>query len=794
MWKWFKRILGAILALTLILVLGIWIFSKSLHPTYKGEEVLLGLDKEVTVYFDDAGIPHIEATDEKDAYRALGYVHAQDRLWQMELLRRLAPGRLSELFGKDLIETDRFFASLGIVEATKTTLSKVNLNSKANVLAQAYLDGINHFIKTGPKPIEFYMVGLEKTPYTMEDIYNVYGYMAFSFAHAHKTDALLTELKEKLGADYLKELDIPIAEGPQYIKSQSKGIKGSAIAKSVHQIFDKLPVPSFIGSNSWVVGPQKSTTGKVLFANDPHIGYSQPSVWYQSHIKTPAYEMYNFNLGLTPFPLLGHNRDYAYGLTMFENDDLDFYIEQLNPNNPNQYLTPNGYKDFEIVKKEIKVKDGESVHFDLRFTLHGPIVNDAFSHLKDERPIAMQWIYTKLPNKLMDLAYNISHSKSLHDFKNAASMLHAPGLNMMYGDAKDNIAWFASGQLYTYRDSVNTKVFLDGASGKDEIKEYIDFSLNPKAINPDWNYVYSANNQPDSIAGKYYPGYYLPEDRADRIVNILEGKSKFSRKDMQTMLMDVKSDVAPEIFANLLPHIKIGELDALEKSALNMVKNWDGNFIKEAVGPTIYSRFIYYFTHDTFADEMGKEAFELYLKTHLQNKMVAVQAAKDQSLFWDNNTTEAIESKNQIVTQAFKNAVAFIKNQLGEDYKNWRWDRVSSVAHEHPMGQVAALRKYFNVGPFKTNGGDEVINNHSYNLDSTGYYKVKSGPSTRRVVDFSDVENSFAILPTGNSGNIFSPYYKDQSQKYLNGEYVKMKLNQEDIHSTKQILKLKPQS
>lgn len=788
-----KKFLKIVIVLVLVLVVGVWLFSRTLHPTYNGEISIANLSDKVTVYYDAIGVPHINAQNQKDAYTALGYVHAQDRLWQMEVVRRIAAGRLAEIFGKELVRTDKFFSGLGIGEAAERTIAKLDKNSKSYQLAQAYLDGINQFMENGPTPLEFYLVGVEKEKYTLKDVYNVFGYMAFSFAVAHKTDPLLTEIKEKLGEAYFKELDGTVYENLTLIKNgQNPEIKAE-YAKAIHNIMENLPVAPFIGSNSWVIGPEKTKNGKVIFANDPHIAFSQPSVWYENHIKTPDYEMYGFNLALTPFPLLGHNRDYAYGLTMFENDDVDFYYEKELKDDPTKYQTVNGPVAYDLVEKRIKIKGEQDTVYQVKVSQHGPIMNDLIDFINDERPIAMQWIYTKLDNQLLNVAYEMSHANSLSDFKNGARKLHAPGLNIMYGDAKNNIAWFASGKLYTYRDSLNTKVILDGASGKDDIVSYLDFEQNPQAINPDWHYVYSANNQPDSIAGMLYPGYYLAEDRARRIENILDAKNDFTKEDVAKMINDVTSVTAPEIIQHLVKSIDTSVLSVSEKKALEVLQQWDGVFEKQKVGPVVYNRLWYEFAKNTFKDEM-QGSFAQFIGTPLEEKAVASQVKKEQSVWWDDVTTkDKVETKREIVTRSFQNAIAFLQQQLGANVSNWKWERVASVEYEHPIGKAGGmLRKLFNVGPFATDGGDQVINNQIYRIDSTGYYKIMAGPSTRRVIDFSDVENSLAILPTGQSGNVFSPYYKDQAQKYLHGEFVKMLLNQQEIENSSNVLVLLP--
>lgn len=793
--KFLKKGLKIVVLLLLILVVVYFGYSKYNAPMYSGDLEIAHLSEKVTVYFDENGVPHINAQNQKDAYIALGYLHAQDRLWQMELIRRISSGRLSEIFGEQLLKTDIFFSGMGIEEAAEKTMQNLDKDSEFYQLTQAYLDGVNQYIENGKTPLEFLMVGVEKEKYTLKDIYNVFGYMSFSFVVAHKTDPLLTEVKEKLGEPYLNEL---LGRSSEYLtinKMDSISKIEANFSKSVSTIMDNMPVSPLIGSNSWVIGADKTKNGKVIFANDPHIGFAQPSVWYQNHIKTPDFEMYGFNIALMPFPLLGHNKNYAYGLTMLANDDLNFYIEENNPENANEYKTSEGYQTYNIVTKNIKIKDGIDTTFQVKVSKHGPIMNGLISHLQDERPIAMHWLYTQLENEMLEVSYGISHSKTLNDFKQSVSKIHAPGLNVMYGDAEDNIAWFASAKLYQLRDSLSPKTFLDGASGQDEITEILDFKENPKAINPKWNYVYSANHQPDSVRGKLYPGYYQPENRSKRIVTLLEAKNDFTKKDVAEMLYDVTSSV-DHIFANdLLNSIENSDLSVSEKQALDILQKWKGDYLQTSIAPTIYNRFLYEFLKNTYQDELG-DAFGLFINSQLQDQVLPNQIERENSVWWDNiDTKDKIETKKEIITTSYRNAIAFLQNQLGENIESWMWERVISVEYEHAIGKAGGLlRKYFNVGPFKTRGGNEVINNQIFRLNESGIYNVTAGPSTRRVVDFSDVENGLSIIPTGQSGNVFSDYYDNQAKKYLEGKFIKMSLNEEDIKQSENVLILKPKN
>lgn len=779
----FKKVIKIIGVLLVLLVIGGWMYFNGLKPDYSGTLNSSHLENETTVYFDDFGIPHIYAQNQQDAITVLGYVHAQDRLWQMELMRRIAPGRLSEIFGKKTLKNDTFFTSLGINESSKESIDKLDKNGEIYKLATAYVKGVNQFIENGSTPIEFTILGVEKENYELIDIYNILGYMSFSFAMAHKTDPLLSAIKEKLGNDYLKELNIDINPNTVLIKNSKAEVEiFEKMVTSVTDIMNKSPIPPFVGSNSWVVSGNKTSNGKVLFANDPHIAYSQPAVWYEAHITTPDYEMYGYHLAGIPFPLLGHNRNYAYGLTMLENDDLDFFKEENHPLNKDKYKTPDGFDTFKTVEKTIKIKDAEDVTFALRISRHGPIMNDVIDAVSQAEPIAMSWIYTKFNVEILNALYTISRAQKIEDVKKGASMIHAPGLNVMYGDKEGNVAWWATGMLYKHKEHVNTKLILDGASGEDDPIEYLDFSENPMAENPPWNYVYSANNQPDSISNILYPGYYLPEDRAKRIVQLLAPKNNWNRQTIAAMINDVTSSVAPENIKEFTSIMHFDSFTKNEQRAIDVLQLWDGSNTPDQIAPTIYNKWIYLYLKNTFEDEMGETIFKQLLNTHLMKRVIADQLKKDNSMWWDDvNTSEKTETKKDILSKSLIEAVASLENQLGKDIKNWNWEKVHTLEHRHPLGTVALLRSYFNVGPFPIKGAREVIDNKGYEYNDSGLYNVISGPSTRRVIDFSDIENSVSILPTGQSGNLFSGHYKDQVEMYNKGEFRKMKLNKEEI-------------
>ena len=792
--KLLKKITITIIALAITIIIAIACYLMYTKPKYEGTATLSGINQQTTVYFDHYGVPHIYAQNQKDAMTTLGYVHAQDRLWQMELMRRIAPGRLAEIFGTPALKTDKFFAGIGIDESSAKAVAQLDKHSQTYILANAYLGGINQYMDEGTTPVEFTLLGIKKEKFTLKDVYNIFGFMSFSFAMAQKTDPLLTDIRDRFGMEYLKDFNITGELGTKQLKSfNGKYAAYSEISKSVATLLESSPVPAFIGSNSWVIGGAKTKSGKVILANDPHIMYSQPGTWYEAHIVCPEYEMYGYYIAGTPFPLLGHNRDYAYGLTMFENDDVDFFQEEENPNNPKQYTTPEGFKNYTYKQKTIKVKDSTDIKLNVKTSQHGPIITGILDGLATNKSVAMSWIYTQQKSQILDAVYSLSHAKNLEDFHKNIELIKAPGLNIMYGDAKGNIAWITSGKLYKVDKSVNTNFILNGANGIDDKKEWLPFDKHPAAINPPWNYVYTSNNQPEPIDGYLYPGYYLPKDRALRIDGLLAPKSDWTKEAVSKMIVDNTSATAQNIVTNMTKALDSHNFNANEKQALTMLKEWKGTNNTIDIAPTLFNKWLYWYLKDTFEDEFGKDNFTILLNTHIIKQTIEAQTQNANSPWWDNVTTkDKKETQKEILTQSFKEAIASLEKQLGKDINQWQWAKVHKVTFQHPIGKVKLFSKFFNVGSYSIAGTNEVINNQLFIYTDDAEINTKGGPSTRRIIDFSDIENSWSVLPTGQSGNPMSKHYDDQSELFVSGKFRKMMMNKKEIEATSSKLVFTP--
>ncbi len=770
-----------LLAFFSIALIGIYYYISGTATNYNFTKNSKEISSEVEIIFDDNAVPHIYADNEVDAMYALGYVQASERLWQMDLIRHVGAGTLSELFGEKTIDNDKFLRSIGIDQTAKRAAIDFEANAPENIKAEvhAYLNGINAFIAENNLPAEYKILQIEPESFVISDVYRTTGYMAYSFALALKTDPLVTWIKRNLDTKYLEELSIHILKNNTTIPVTNSDFTG--IYEMVANLDAKLPVPQFIGSNSWVISGDKTKSGKVIFANDAHIAFSSPSVWYEAHVVTPNLEYYGNHLAIYPFPLIGHTKHHSWGITMFENDDIDLYQEKIEGG---KYLYGNEWKDLKTRTELIKVKGGESVEFKVKETNHGPIINNVLGSLKDTEPVAMWWIYNQYKyNKLIEGSYKFSRGEGIDDVQSGASMIHAPGLNIMYGDDSGNIAWWASAKLPVRPKNIDSKEIIDGTNPENDIKGWYDFSKNPQAINPESGYVYSANNAPDAVDGVNYEGYYYNGNtRAKSIIVALEKPNKaWTIEDVKELQLNDSSRVYSSNTHKLISFLDASALNEEQTKMLSVLNSWDGTQSIDNNAPTIYYKWMYNSIKMIYEDELGKERFKALMKTTVYERSFSLILSNENSPWWDNVNTDIVESAKNIVTASFLKSYNDLSAQLGNNIDDWKWGQVHTVTFNHALGKVSPLDKIFNVGPFNVPSGKDALNKLSFSIDSTGVYNVTSGPSMRIAIDFADVENSESIIPTGQSGNVMSPYYSNQSEKYVNGIYRKQRMNRKDI-------------
>lgn len=781
-----KKFLIALIVLFVLLFVGYQAVKLSFKPKYNGEINMPSMSAEAEVYFDDFGVPHIYAANAEDAYRSLGYVHAQDRLFQMEMMRRVGTGTLAELLGADLVEVDKFFRTLGIPKhaAWSTEEWKKAGNSEWKSATEAYIEGVNHFIQHGKIPIEYTLLGSEPREFTINDIHAITGYMSFTFAMAMKTDPLVTKMARTLGPDYMKMVSVHTLPEhhviPNNYPKRDSITSDLVIENSLSALLEKLPVPLLEGSNSWVISGSRTASGEVLFCNDTHIGFAQPSVWYEAHLEYPGFSYYGNHLAGMPFGLVGHTRDHSIGLTMFENDDQDFFEEKLNPNNPNETIYGAEFRPLKSRTETIHVKDAESVIFEVKESIHGPIMNEVLPEIGKltQNPVASWWVYVLEPTVALEATWKMARARNIQETEAAVRMIHAPGLNVMYGDKAGNIAWWATAKLPIRPSHVNSKIFLDGSNATDEPTGWMPFEENPMSINPESGFVASANNQPDTLSnGTFFPGYYYPGDRWDRISKTVTSRNDWTQESIKSLQLEAINENHP---INAKSMLAVTDLSAFKgfEPAQQAIENWNGSHDLNSLAPTFYYKWLYHTLHGMMADELGEDDFQNFIKTFMYIRSVPTLVRTDNSPWWDNNKTEAKESKAEIVKIALGKTISELSEQLGTDSEKWLWEKVVVLEHPHPLGAKKPLDKIFNVKAPAVTANEESVNKLPFTLNAEGIYKVNSGPAMRIVLDFSDVEASESILPTGQSGNLFSPHYADQADMYATGKYRPMLMNE----------------
>ncbi|HKK38421.1 MAG TPA: penicillin acylase family protein, partial [Cryomorphaceae bacterium] len=494
MGKLLKYFLLTVLAVVLIF----WVFIQSHQPMLKGKLEMATIQAPVEVYFDEYGIPHIYATNAEDAYRAFGYVHAQDRLFQMDLMRRVGAGRLSEIIGPEMKETDMFFRTIGTNRQAKEDAEKFNeLPERVKSITLAYLEGVNSYINTAKLPLEYKILGSDPEPFTVEDVYCIAGYMAYSFAYALRTDPLVEDISTTLGPDYIRLFDLAVTTDilpPDTVRKDTSGTDTLNLELSLTRPHfpDELPIPTLQGSNSWAIAPSRTLSGKVMLSNDTHIKYSAPTVWYEAHIEYPGFGFYGNYIAGIPVALVGHTRNHAWGVTMFEDDDSDFFLERFAESDSSATIFRDSLSaPVSKYQETVSIKGEPDTSFTVYETIHGVLIND-FLPIIEDRPVSMYWNYTGTDNQLLEAFNRMNRADNMDDFKKGVEMISSPGLNIVYGDAAGNIAQWSAGKLLKRPDSLDGKHFAKGYMAYANYDGYYSFDENPQLVNPFNGFIFSA--------------------------------------------------------------------------------------------------------------------------------------------------------------------------------------------------------------------------------------------------------------------------------------------------------------
>ena len=799
--RWLKR--GA-LTVAVLAALGAAAAAWHVHqklPQRDGELQLSGLSAPVTVRYDEWGVPHIDARNEDDLYRALGYLHAQDRLFQMEMLRRLARGELAEVLGPKLVDTDRLFRALGIrqrADELAAASAAITAQPGATRALYAYLDGVNQYQATRPAPLEFEVLGIPKRPFTAADTYSIAGYLAYSFAAAFRTEPALTAVRDQLGPDYLRIFDLDwhpsgVLE-PQALDAPRGRFPDVApmlarLAAVGDQAAALAGLPQFEGSNAWVVSGSRTVSGKPLLAGDPHIAYSAPAVWWEAHLRTPQFELYGHHLALNPMALLGHNRRFGWSLTMFQNDDVDLIAEKVNPANANEVWYQGRWVAMTARQETLKVKGQPDQVLTLRRSPHGPIVNDALPGDRGERPVAMWWAFLETENPVLDGFYRLGRADTLDRARDAASLVHAPGLNIVWANASGDIAWWAAAKLPQRPPGVNPAFVLDGATGEADKPGFLPFSANPHEENPARGYIVSANFQPTGDTP--VAGYYNLAERGRRLDGLLSQGKRWDIHNSQALQLDVQTDYGPRVLRPIIPLLR-GSASVEEQPLVEALVRWNGAYKADTVAPVLFQQFTAELLRAALKDELGEAQFENLRRTRALDHALPRLMADADSPWWDDRSTPQRETQTDIVRRAWKATVAHLQATLGPDSGTWRWDAVHTLTHEHPLGRQKPLDRIFNVGPFPVPGGHEVPNNFAQR-NGSGPWPVVYGPSTRRLIDFARPQEALGVNPVGQSGVWPDAHYADQAALLAQGGYRREWLDEADVRAhSNGLLVLKP--
>ncbi|NNG61204.1 penicillin acylase family protein, partial [Pseudomonas fragi] len=598
---------------------GVW-YVQSKLPTRQGQVALDGLQGPVAVRYDERGVPHIRAANQTDMYRALGYVQAQDRLFQMEIMRRLARGELAEVLGPKLIDTDKLFRSLRIRERAASYVAELDYQSPSWQALQAYLDGINQYQASHARPVEFDVLGITPRPFTAEDTISVAGYMAYSFAAAFRTEPLLTYVRDQLGSNYLKVFDLDWQPrgvlSPALSSNDWKNL--GSLARLSDQALNQAGLPQFEGSNAWVVSGKRTQSGKPLLAGDPHIRFSAPAVWYEAQLSAPDFELYGYHQALVPFAFLGNNRDFGWSLTMFQNDDLDLIAEKTNPDHPNQVWYHGQWVDMSSSEQQIAVKGQAPVTLTLRRSPHGPIINDVLGSAAGSTPIAMWWGFLETRDPILEGFYQLNRADTLNKARTAATYIHAPGLNLVWANAKGDIGWWAAAQLPKRPAGVNPAFILDGSTSQADKVGFYPFSANPQEENPARGYIVSANFQPVSPAGIEIPGYYNLADRGQQLNRQLsEPGVKWNLKNSQALQLGTRTDYGQRVLKPLLPVLREVVSDPAERQLVEQLAQWQGDYPLDSTAATLFNQLLFSLADAAMSDELGDVYFDTLLSTRV---------------------------------------------------------------------------------------------------------------------------------------------------------------------------------
>ena len=776
-----RRLTLVLLSIAALLVLaaavGVWYVGIRPLPTTRGDLNLPGLQAPVTVYRDSWGIPHIFAQNTDDLFMAQGYVQAGDRLWQMEFQRRTGHGRLSEILGDATLSTDRFLRTLGTTQAAQADLEIMDPQTRSYL--DAYARGVNAYIEQqrGNLPIEFRLLGVKPEPWTPVDSL-VWGKMiAWDLGGNWETELLRARIVAVLGAAAAQQLlpNYP-ASDPLIIPSEVHAYRDLGtpdVATAAADVNRWLsPVKEGIGSNNWVVGGEKTASGKPLLANDPHLGIRLPSIWWEVGLHGGGYNVVGAGMAGVPGVIIGHNDRIAWGVTNAGPDVQDLYLEHvrgLATDTPEVEYQGQWYPAtvrYETIK--VKGKPDESLR--IVRTRHGPLLNYVVSGL--DQPVAFKWTATSEPNELFRAFVQLDRAQNFQDFRDALRYFAAPAQNVVYADVDGNIGYQMPGRI-PRRAQGQGLVPAPGWTGEYEWIGNIPFDELPTMYNPPAHFIATANNK---IISDDYP-YFISAEwaapyRARRITDVLSQGSSFTAAEMQTLQADTQQLFSQKLQAYVS---QVQPQGWLQEEALKTVRAWDGHNDIDSAGAAILEVAYKELLQRILADELPKSLYQDYLTEGNMHRMMVDALLDDaNSVWWDNKQTPQRETRDDLIAQSFAAAVDWLGRQYGDVPAEWKWGRLHTATFQHtPLGQsgIAPLEQWLNRGPIRARGGLSV-NAAGYNYQKP--YAVSSLASYRQVIDLGNLAASQSMHTTGQSGQPFSRYYDNMIQPWQRVEYHPM--------------------
>src|SRR6266568_2522928 len=772
-------------------------------PKIKGELSLQGLHELVEVITDRYGVPHIYAQNEDDLFFAQGYVHAYERLWQMELNRRISSGRLSEIFGELALETDRFARRLGMHRAADNAARQLPEHSKR--ILDAYAQGVNAYIERNQNklPVEFTFLRFKPEPWRIEDSIQWSKVMGWNLGGNWETEVIRARIVAKLGTERAAKLEA--GYDPNHPLIIPPGVEYQGINLGMLEQYEQLKQLSGFGmmgaSNNWVVDGTMTTTGMPILCNDPHLGQAAPSIWYECHLVAGDIDVIGVSFPGTPGIVIGNNQYIAWGVTNAISDVEDLYIEKFNPNNPYQYEYMGKWEDAQVVQEEIKVKGPSSpVIEEVRITRHGPILtsiphpsqgdkaskNGNAASDAVELPLALRWTGLEEHN-IISAVQKLNLATNWEEFRDALRDWDQPPQNVVYADIQGNIGYVMAGAI-PVRARGQALLPSPGWTGEYEWTGYIPFDELPQTLNPEQHFIATANNR---VVDDMYPHYitheWLNGYRAQRIRDLLTSKApgeKLALSDMARIQGDQYSLPAVEIVPHML---KIQTGAALEKAAQDILRTWNYVLAPGSAGAAIYAMFLRKLEPIVFGALLGEDEALLssYLGVgstllsltngHLSRSrplLIRLMNAHDDTWFAGSAISNGSKSWDAAISAAFQAAIEELRTRCGDDTSRWEYGAVHTMTYNHALGMVKPLNKIFNRGPFPLGGDIDTVNMGAVAPNQPEV--VITVPSYRQIVNLADLKTSLAGHSPGQSGHPASKHYDDFIEPWLSVQHHPM--------------------